>query len=162
LVGSLNRPGGNVTGFWGYTSLLGTKRLELMQQLFPANRSIAILVNPHNPNAHIDMPDLQDAARTLGQPISFVTASSETEIDAVFATLREQRISALLVNTDPFFLQRVPVIMVHSPNVGSSRYIQKDRVPECRSQHIDAALRLCAAQLYAKMSSADETPTLLG
>jgi len=104
LVGSLNRPGGNVTGFWGYTSLLGTKRLELMQQLFPANRSIAILVNPHNPNAHIDMPDLQDAARTLGQPISFVTASSETEIDAVFATLREQRISALLVNTDPFFL----------------------------------------------------------
>jgi putative tryptophan/tyrosine transport system substrate-binding protein len=104
LVGSLNRPGGNVTGFWVYTSLLGTKRLELMRQLFPTNRSIAILVNPQNPNVHIDMPDLQDAARTLGQPISFVTASSEAEIEAVFATLREQRISALLVNTDPFFL----------------------------------------------------------
>jgi putative ABC transport system substrate-binding protein len=104
LVGSLNRPGGNVTGFWGYTSLLGTKRLELIRQLFPANRSIAVLVNPHNPNAHIDVPDLEDAARTLGQPISFVTASSETEIEAVFASLREQRISALLVNTDPFFL----------------------------------------------------------
>jgi putative ABC transport system substrate-binding protein len=106
LVGSLNRPGGNVTGWWGYTSLLGTKRLELMRQLFAADRSIAVLVNPHNPNAHIDMPDLQDAARTLGQPISFVTASSEAEIEAVFATLREQRISALLVNTDPFFLAR--------------------------------------------------------
>jgi putative ABC transport system substrate-binding protein len=106
LVSSLNRPGGNVTGFWGYTSLLGTKRLELMRQLFPASRSIAVLVNPHNPNAHIDMPDLRDAARTLGLPISFVTASSETEIEAVFATLREQRISVLLVNTDPFFLAR--------------------------------------------------------
>jgi putative ABC transport system substrate-binding protein len=106
LVSSLNRPGGNVTGFWGYTSLLGTKRLELMRQLFPASRSIAVLVNLHNPNAHIDMPDLRDAARTLGLPISFVTASSETEIEAVFATLREQRISVLLVNTDPFFLAR--------------------------------------------------------
>jgi putative ABC transport system substrate-binding protein len=106
LVGSLNRPGGNVTGFWLYTSLLGTKRLELMRQLFPANRSIAVLVNSHNPNVHIAMPDLQDAARALGQPISFVTASSETEIEAVFATLREQRMSALLVNTDPFFLAR--------------------------------------------------------
>jgi putative ABC transport system substrate-binding protein len=104
LVGSLNRPGGNVTGFWGYTSLLGTKRLELMRQLFPANRMIAVLVNLHNPNAHIDIPDLQEAARALGQPISFLTASSETEIEAVFATLREQHISALLVNTDPFFL----------------------------------------------------------
>ena len=77
-----------------------------MRQLFPASRSIAVLVNLHNPNAHIDMPDLRDAARTLGLPISFVTASSETEIEAVFATLREQRISVLLVNTDPFFLAR--------------------------------------------------------
>src|SRR5215831_2033895 len=46
VVGSLNRPGGNVTGFWPYTSLLGTKRLELMRQLLPANASIAVLVNP--------------------------------------------------------------------------------------------------------------------
>ena len=106
LVDSLNRPGGNATGFWGYTSLLGTKRLESMQQLFPASTLIAVLVNPNNPNAHIDMPDLQDAARTLGQSISFVTASTETEIDAVFATLSNQRVSALLVNTDPYFLAR--------------------------------------------------------
>jgi putative ABC transport system substrate-binding protein len=106
LVASLNRPGGNVTGFWGYTSLLGTKRLEMMRQLFPASKLIAVLVHPNNPNAHIDMPDLQDAARTVGQSISFVTASTETEIDAVFATLSNQRVSALLVNTDPYFLAR--------------------------------------------------------
>src|SRR5271165_6473754 len=49
LVDSLNRPGGNVTGVWLYTSLLGTKRLELMRQLLPANTSIAVLVNPDNP-----------------------------------------------------------------------------------------------------------------
>src|SRR6516164_884437 len=106
LVASLNRPGGNATGFWGYTSLLGTKRLELMRQLLPANTSIAVLVNPDNPNADIDTAELQDAARTLGQSISFVKPRSEAEIDAVFATFGEMHVSALLVNTDPFFLAR--------------------------------------------------------
>ena len=67
IVRSLNRPGGNVTGFWPYTSLLGTKRLELMRQLLPASASIAVLVNPDNPNADIDVMELQNAARTLGQ-----------------------------------------------------------------------------------------------
>jgi len=106
LVASLNRPGGNVTGFWLYTSLLGTKRLELMRRLLPANTSITVLVNPDNPNADFDTAELQDAARTLGQSISFVKARSEAEIDAVFATFGERRASALLVNTDPFFLAR--------------------------------------------------------
>src|SRR5262245_17548403 len=106
LVDSLNRPGGNATGFWAFTSLLGTKRLELMQQLLPANTLIGVLVNPNNPNAHIDTTQLQDAARTLGQSIILVRASTEAEIDAVFAALSDQRVSALLVNTDPFFLAR--------------------------------------------------------
>ena len=106
LVASVNRPGGNVTGWWGYTSLLGTKRLELMQQLLPANTSITVLINTDNPNADIDTPELQGAARALGQSISFVKARSEAEIDAVFATLDERRAPALLVNTDPFFLAR--------------------------------------------------------
>src|SRR5262249_44159883 len=84
----------------------GTKRLELMRQLLPANTSIAVMVNPDNPNADIDTAELQDAARTLGQSISFVKARSEAEIDAVFATFGERPGSALLVNTDPFFLAR--------------------------------------------------------
>jgi putative tryptophan/tyrosine transport system substrate-binding protein len=106
LVDSLNRPAGNVTGYWAYTSLLGTKRLELIRQLLPANTSIGVLVNPNNPNAQIDAADLQEAARTLGQSINFVSAGTETEITAAFSTLSDQRISALLVNTDPFFLAR--------------------------------------------------------
>ena len=106
IVGSLNRPGGNITGFWLYTSLLGTKRLELMRQLLPGNASIAVLVNPDNPNADLDVTELQNAARTLGQSVTFVRARSETEIDAVFSALGEWRASALLVNTDPFFLAR--------------------------------------------------------
>ena len=52
------------------------------------------------------MPDLQDAARNVGQSISFVTASTETEIEAAFAALGDKRVSALLVDTDPYFLAR--------------------------------------------------------
>jgi len=104
LVRSLNRPGGNLTGVWLYTSLLGTKRLELIRQLIPAGTPIVVLVNPDNPNAQIDMMDLQDAARISGQPISFVRATTEAEINAVFAALGDHRGSGLLVNTDPFFL----------------------------------------------------------
>ena len=106
LVTSLNHPGGNVTGFWPFTSLLGTKRLELVRQLVSANSSIAVLVNPDNPNAGLDMAQLEDSARALGQSVSFVRARTEAEIEAVFATLSERRVSALLVNTDPFFLAR--------------------------------------------------------
>jgi putative tryptophan/tyrosine transport system substrate-binding protein len=111
LVTSLNHPGGNVTGFWPFTSLLGTKRLELVRQLASANSSIAVLVNPDNPNAGLDMAQLEDSARALGQSVSFVRARTEAEIEAVFATLSERRVSALLVNTDPFFLAR-PALFV--------------------------------------------------
>lgn len=103
LVDSLNRPGGNVTGVWLYTSLLGTKRLELMRQLVPTDSPIAVLVNPGNPNAQIDMMELEGVARTLGQSVSFLKASTEAEIDGSLATLADRRVS-LLVNTDPFFL----------------------------------------------------------
>jgi putative tryptophan/tyrosine transport system substrate-binding protein len=106
LVDSLNRPGGNVTGVWLYTSLLGAKRLELLQQLLPSGTLIAVLVNPDNPNAQIDITELQGAARTLGQSISFLNARTETQIDMVFAALGDRHVSALLVNTDPFFLAR--------------------------------------------------------
>ncbi len=67
LVDRLNRPGGNVTGIHLFTSLLGIKRLELMQQLIPPNTSILVLINPKNPNAEDSATELQDAARTLGQ-----------------------------------------------------------------------------------------------
>jgi putative ABC transport system substrate-binding protein len=104
LVDRLNQPGGNVTGIHLFTSLLATKRLELIRRLIPASPSIAVLINPKNPNAEDSATELRDAARTLGQSIRFVNASNDTEIDAAFAAFRERQVSALLVNTDPFFL----------------------------------------------------------
>jgi putative ABC transport system substrate-binding protein len=118
-----------IAGYWLYTSLLGTKRLELMRQLLPANPVIAVLVNPDNPNAQKDSADLQAAARTLGQSISFVRASTEMEINGAFSVLSEQRISALLVNTDPYFLgRRDQIVSLAARNVVPTIYAQREFV----------------------------------
>ena len=106
LVASLNRPGGNITGVTLFTSLLVAKRLELLHELVPTATTIAILVNPNNSNAEPDTKVAQTAARSLGQQLVVLSASSESDIDAAFATLVRQRANALLVNTDAFFLTR--------------------------------------------------------
>ena len=129
LVRSLNKPGGNVTGVWPYTSLLGTKRLELIKQLIPAGTPIVILMNPNNPNAQIDMTALEDAARVSGQSISFVRASTQTEINSVFAALGDHHVSALLVNTDPFFLAQRDQLVSLVANIGvPAIYAQREFV----------------------------------
>jgi putative tryptophan/tyrosine transport system substrate-binding protein len=72
---------------------------------------------------------LQEAAHTLGQSISFVRASTETEINAAFSTLSDQRISALLVNTDPFFLaRRDQFVSLAARNAVPTIYAQREFV----------------------------------
>ena len=86
-------------------------------------------MNPDNPNADIDTAELQNAARTLGQSISFEKARSEAEIDAVFATLGERHASALLVNTDPFFLaRRAQFVALAARNAIIAIYAQREFV----------------------------------
>jgi putative ABC transport system substrate-binding protein len=130
LAVSLNRPGGNVTGFWAFTSLLGMKRLQLMRQLLPTSpKLIAVLVNPHNPNADVDMTALRDAAHILGQALSFVGASSENEIDGAFTSLGDRSVSALLVNTDPYFLaRRDQIVSLAARNAVPAIYAQREFV----------------------------------
>jgi ABC-type uncharacterized transport system substrate-binding protein len=106
LVTSFNRPAGNITGVTSATDLVITKRLELLRELLPAAVVIALLLNPHNPNAEIRSGDVQDAARPLGQQIYALYASNERDLDAAFLTLAQQRIGALLVQSDPFFTTR--------------------------------------------------------
>ena len=106
LVASLNRPGSNVTGVTLFTSLLVAKRMELLREVVPTATTFAILVNPNNSNAEPDTRDAQTAARSLGLQLVVLSAGTENDIDAAFATLVQQRANALLVNTDSFFLAR--------------------------------------------------------
>jgi putative ABC transport system substrate-binding protein len=106
LVDSLSRPGGNVTGVATLNVELGSKRLELLREVVPADTIIVVLANPANPNFDAQLRDLQAAARTIGQAIPVVTAGSEGDIDAAFARLVQQRAGAILVNTDAYFFSR--------------------------------------------------------
>jgi putative ABC transport system substrate-binding protein len=103
LVASLNRPGGNVTGVTFYNSGLGPKRIELLREIVPGAKVIGVLVNPKNPNAEPDGIEIQEAGRILGVRIELVNASSERELDDVFAKLRELRADALMVHIDALF-----------------------------------------------------------
>jgi putative ABC transport system substrate-binding protein len=106
FVARLNRPGGNATGVNILTSELAAKRLQLLRDLIPNLGSIGVLVNPDNPNAATDPEDLQDAAATLGLKLSFLRARTPDEIAQAFASFAAQKLKAVLVNTDPYYLGR--------------------------------------------------------
>jgi len=106
FVASLNHPGGNITGVTLFTSLLVAKRMQMLCELLPTAGTIGILVNPGNSNAEPDATVAQAAARSLGRQLVILNASTENEIDVAFATLVQQRVNALIVNTDVFFLAR--------------------------------------------------------
>ena len=106
FVASLNRPGGNATGIYLFTTVLEPKKLELLHELVPKAVVIGALVNPRNPNAETVSKNLQEAARALGLQIHVVNAATEREFGAAFAALVQQRADALIVTTDPFFNTR--------------------------------------------------------
>jgi putative ABC transport system substrate-binding protein len=107
LVASLNRPGGNVTGVSNQNVEIGSKRLEVLHELLPAAVVIAVLVNPTNPALSEQfMNDLQPTARALGMQLHKVQASTEPELDAVFAGLAQLRADALVISPDFFFNAR--------------------------------------------------------
>jgi putative tryptophan/tyrosine transport system substrate-binding protein len=103
LVMSLGRPGGNATGVYIFQQVLEGKRLGLLRGLAPAAALIAVLLNPTNANFQSQLRGVQDAARAVGQQVSILSANTEREIDAAFATLTASRAGALLVGSDPFF-----------------------------------------------------------
>ena len=111
LVASLSRPGGNITGVATLSVELGAKRLEVLHELVPTTSSIALLVNPTDPaNADPLSRDLQAAARTRGVALHVLHASTESDFDTVFASLRQLRATALIIASDAFFNSRTQLL----------------------------------------------------
>jgi putative ABC transport system substrate-binding protein len=125
LVESLSRPNSNLTGVSIFSNALGPKDVELLHELLPAVSAIALLGNPNNANFQLVVPDVRAAADALRQQLEVLTASTESELEAVFATMVQHRVGALIVMADPFLIARrrqlvelagrhiVPVIYPH-------------------------------------------------
>ena len=107
LVASLNRPGGNLTGFNGFVGELGAKGLALLHELIPSATTIGFLENPNNPVLELTTRDVLAAAPVVGLKIQILKASTDREIDAAFASLVQARTGALLVGGDIFFNNRI-------------------------------------------------------
>jgi putative ABC transport system substrate-binding protein len=103
LAASLARPGGNATGMTIISADLAPKRLGLLRELVPNATALAALTNPNTPEGRGQASDMLTAALALGIKLRFLEASDETGIEAVFASLSQDRPDALLVASDPIF-----------------------------------------------------------
>ena len=112
IVSSLHRPGGNITGVSAFQVELEPKKLELLRELRPNAARIAVLVNPNTQYAENQVNDLKAAARSVGQEIDLLQASTIRDIDAAFKRIAQMRAEALLVATDPFFFTRATQLVV--------------------------------------------------
>ena len=107
LVASLSRPGGNLTGVTNLNVEVGPKRLELLRELLPTATGVAVLVNPTSPSITEQyLKTLQPVARALGLQLHVLNASTDRELDTVFATMVQLRAGALVIGTDVFFNTR--------------------------------------------------------
>jgi putative tryptophan/tyrosine transport system substrate-binding protein len=106
LVASFARPGGNVTGVSVLSTAVVAKRLELLHELLPTTGTVAMLVNPHDPNAQSDITEVHAAAQTLRKHIHILNVTDEPELVSAFATVTELGAGALLVGGDPFLTSR--------------------------------------------------------
>ena len=106
-VASLSKPGGNLTGVTTLNVELGPKRLELMHELIPTTTVLGLLVNPtYVVQSEILSRDVQAAARSVGLEIHILRASTENDLDAVFESLSQLRVGALVIGADAFFNSR--------------------------------------------------------
>jgi ABC-type uncharacterized transport system substrate-binding protein len=127
LVASLARPGGNITGFSNILVELMPKRLELLCELVPQARVIALLVNPNSPTAEIQVRVVQEAARAKGVQLPILKAATDAEIAAAFDSLAGLHAAALLVGGDTFFAsRREHFIALASRHAVPASYIWRD------------------------------------
>src|SRR5262245_28629119 len=97
LVATLNRPGGNLTGFNALSAELGAKALALLHELVPSIATIGFLENPNNPVSERRTRDVLAAAAAIGLNVQILKAGTDREIDAAFVSLVQARTGALLV-----------------------------------------------------------------
>jgi putative ABC transport system substrate-binding protein len=106
FVTSLNKPGGNLTGFYRFAGDFVPKCLELLHETFPNMTEFAVLVNSTGSGGESHPREALTAARSLGLQLRVLDASRERDFEPVFASLRQSKIEALVIATDNFLISR--------------------------------------------------------
>jgi ABC-type uncharacterized transport system substrate-binding protein len=107
LVSNLNRPGGNVTGVTQTNVEMTPKRLQLLHELLPAARIMALLVNPANEaTTETTTREVMAAARTLGIELHVMNANIARDVEAAFTKAVELRAGGMVVSGGPFFFSQ--------------------------------------------------------
>jgi len=106
LVASLNQPGGNITGINLLSATMEPRRLGLLRDLVPQAATVGVLLNPNSPVAASQLRDTQAAAPAIGLQLHMLRASTDREIDTAFESIAQDRITALVVASDAFFITR--------------------------------------------------------
>lgn len=106
VVGSLSRPGGNLTGVSSLSVEVSRKRLEFLRDLRPATKRFAIAINPASPTSGAQLKNLQTAAEVLGVELDVLKASTEPEFAPMFIAVREGGGGGLVFSSDPYFAYR--------------------------------------------------------
>jgi putative tryptophan/tyrosine transport system substrate-binding protein len=106
IVAALNRPGGNATGASFLFNALGPKRLGLLREVVPSGKVVGYLFNPTNPSLEAESRDMHAAMRSLDLEFRDQPVRNAREIDTAFASFAQQRIDAIMVAADVFFVDQ--------------------------------------------------------
>jgi putative ABC transport system substrate-binding protein len=128
LVKSLHQPGGNLTGLTQLNIEMEGKRVQLLHELVPAARLIAVLINPTSPAySEAAMESAQNTARVLGINLLPLNASTPDSIEVAFATLKKESVGALLVTGDSFLVaQRAQLVALAAQNAVPALYHRRE------------------------------------
>jgi putative ABC transport system substrate-binding protein len=118
LVASINRPGGNRTGVFTLTGGLTGKSLGLLHEFVPNAKTIAMLWNPSSSPTGVPLRDAREATAKLGLQLNVLDASTDSELDAAFASLSRQPADAMLVITSPFIITRAKQVAALAAHYG--------------------------------------------
>jgi putative ABC transport system substrate-binding protein len=118
LVTSLSRPGGNMTGATHLNVEIGPKLLEILHEVVPAARSLALMINPNSPNGENAARSIGAAAGTLGVELHILRVGSDSDLEAALATLARLRPGGLVIAADAFIHSKTEQIAAAALRLG--------------------------------------------
>jgi putative tryptophan/tyrosine transport system substrate-binding protein len=116
LVSNFSRPAGNLTGITLWAAELDAKRIDLLREMLPSARTVALLINPTNPGAVRELQGTQEAAMKLGINVDIQNASSSSEIERAFVAWPAGKVDALAILADAFLINQRRRIMALAGN----------------------------------------------